>query len=73
MKKLRKAATRHNLGLGITGQRWEATRVPMRGPRPKRGVVSGAPFGSAVPSQRTRFGLGTSAINPGGWGLAPIQ
>jgi hypothetical protein len=54
-----------------TGQRWEANRAPIRGPRPKRGVVFGAPFGS--PSPKNPFGIGTSAINPGGLGAGPHE
>src|SRR2546426_4104923 len=50
---LNTSAHRHNLGLGITGQRWEPTRAPTQGPGPKRGVVHDTPFGSPQKNQRT--------------------
>ena len=43
------------------GQCREATRAPLQGPRPKRGI-SGCPVGFA--DEAKSFGIGTKAINP---------
>jgi hypothetical protein len=50
------------------GRCWEATRAPIQGPKPRRGVLHGIPFHS---QSKSRDGI--HAANPGGLGAEPTK